>query len=294
MADLTHVSDNTTITTSAGSAGSTTSTMSTTRIVQRRWIRHERPIWPFVWRGLLPILGLLLLAWYAFWPFARGDVEATVLQETRSQLASQGFGWANVAVSGQNVTLSGTQPKPGDGEAALTVARAANCPSWAGRLTCAVMVNGQFTEPASAPVAAAVPSPVLTPAAPLAVAAQACEKSLADVVAKSKIVFATSSATIKPSSAPVLDALAEAARGCPGEIRIEGHTDSRGLPASNKELSMARATSVRAALVERGIPAQQLQAQGFGQDVPVADNGSEAGRTQNRRIEFRVVTNNRN
>jgi outer membrane protein OmpA-like peptidoglycan-associated protein len=286
MADSTQIS---------GSSSSST----TTREVHRRWIRHERPIWPFVWRGLLPILGLLLLAWYAFWPFARGDIETTVLQETRSQLASQGFGWANVAVSGQNVTLSGTQPKAGDGEAALAAARAAHCPSWAGRLTCAVVVNGQFTDATSAPVAAGTPTPTApatpTPApAAVTVAAQACEKSLADVVAKSKIVFATSSAAIKPSSAPVLDALAEAARGCPGEIRIEGHTDSRGLAASNKELSMARATSVRAALVERGIPAQQLQAQGFGQDVPVADNGNEAGRSQNRRIEFRVVTNNRN
>ncbi len=274
---------------------SSSSSSTTTRVVHRRWIRHERPIWPFVWRGLLPILGLLLLAWYAFWPFARGDIETTVLKETQSQLASQGFGWANVAVSGQNVTLSGTQPKAGDGEAALAAARAAHCPSWAGRLTCAVVVNGQFTEATSTPVAAATPAPAATPTpATVAVAAQACEKSLADVVAKSKIVFATSSAAIKSSSAPVLDALAEAARGCPGEIRIEGHTDSRGLAASNKELSMARATSVRAALVERGIPAQQLQAQGFGQDVPVADNGNEAGRSQNRRIEFRVVTNNRN
>jgi outer membrane protein OmpA-like peptidoglycan-associated protein len=274
-----------------GASGGITST---TRIVQRRWIRHDRPIWAFVWRGLLPLLGLLLLACFAFWPFASGDVESTVLKETREQLTAKGFGWAKVDVSGQNVTLSGLPPKPGDGAAALGAARAAACPSWAGPLTCAVQVNGQFSEAAAAaPAPATMPATPATPGAPTAavvVAAQACEKSMADVVAKSKIVFATSSAVISAASASVLDALAASARNCPGKIRIEGHTDSRGVPESNKTLSLARATSVRTALTARGIPEQQMQAQGFGADAPIADNGSDAGRAQNRRIEFRVVT----
>jgi hypothetical protein len=116
------------------------SSTSMTRTVQRRWIRLAEPIWPFVWRGLIPLLGLLMLAWWAFRPFAKSDVEATVLRETTSQLATQGYGWAKVDVSGQHVTLSGNPPKAGDGDAALAAARAALCPSWAGRLTCAVSV----------------------------------------------------------------------------------------------------------------------------------------------------------
>jgi outer membrane protein OmpA-like peptidoglycan-associated protein len=269
----------------ADSLNTTAGSTSSTRVIQRRWIRHERPLWPFVWRGLLPVLGLLLLGAYALWPFARKDVESIVRQETQAQLAAQGHGWVNVDVSGQNVTLSGTQPKAGDGDAALAIARAAACPSWAGRLTCAVAVDGQFSEgaPSPAPVAAAAPQPA--PAA-----AQACEKSLADLLAASKIVFATNSAVIAPGSAGLLDALANALRGCAGTVRVEGHTDSRGYPAANKELSMARAQSVRAALIARGIAATQLQAQGFGADSPIADNASEAGRAQNRRIEFRVAT----
>lgn len=271
--------------------GSSTSSTSTTRVVERRWIRHDQPIWPFVWRGLLPILGLLLLAWYALWPFARGDVETNVMRETREQLTAQGFGWVKVAVSGQHVTLSGSPPKSGDGDAALAAARAATCPSWAGRLTCAVHVKGDFTAPAPAPAPIAAPAPATPAPAPApAAAAASCETSLADIVAKSKIVFATSSAVISDSSKGVLDALADAARNCPGTIRIEGHTDSRGLAASNKDLSLARARAVRAALVARGIPEKQLEAQGFGADAPIADNGTDAGRAQNRRIEFRVVT----
>ncbi len=263
------------------------SSSSSTRVVQRRWIKHERPLWPFMWRGLLPVLGLLLLGAYALWPFARNDVESTVVQETRTQLAAKGYGWVNVDVSGQNVTLSGTQPKSGDGDAALAIARDAACPSWAGRLTCAVDVDGQFAAPATV---AAAPAPVAAPK-PAPVPAQACEKSLADLLAKSKIVFATNSAVIVPGSAGLLDALANAARGCSGTLRVEGHTDSRGFPEANKVLSMARAQAVRAALVARGVPAAQLQAQGFGADSPVADNATNAGRAQNRRIEFRVAAN---
>jgi outer membrane protein OmpA-like peptidoglycan-associated protein len=263
-----------------------TSSTSMTRVVQRRWIRHDRPIWPFIWRGLLPVLGLLVLAWYAFWPFARTDIESTVLKETREQLSARGMGWVNVAVSGQHVTLSGTPPQAGDGDTALATARAALCPSWAGRLTCAVSVTGQFVQAAPPPPPAAQPAPAAP--APAVVAAQACEKSLAEVVTKSKIVFATGSARISAQSASVLDELANNARNCPGQITIEGHTDSIGSVASNRTLSEARAQAVRAALIMRGIAKEQLQAKGLGPDAPVADNGTETGRAQNRRIEFRV------
>ncbi|MFM2398496.1 MAG: hypothetical protein RL341_653 [Pseudomonadota bacterium] len=261
-----------------------TSSSNITRVVQRRWIRHERPVWPFVWRGLLPVLGLLLLAWYAFWPFARSDIEATVIKETREQLAARGMSWVNVAVSGQHVVLSGSPPQAADGDAALAAARAALCPSWAGRLTCAVSVTGQFAQAAPPPVTQPVPAAP----APAAAAAKACEKSLAEVVAKSKIVFATGSARISAQSASVLDELAAAARDCPGQITIEGHTDSIGSAASNRALSEARAQAVRAALIIRGIAKEQLQAKGLGPDAPIADNSTETGRAQNRRIEFKV------
>lgn len=181
---------------------------------------------------------------------------------------------------------------PDHGDAALAVARAATCPSWAGRLTCAVAVSGQFVE--TAPRPAAAPTPAAPLPTPKAATAQDCEKSLADILAKSKIEFATGSAAIQASGSGLLDALAQAVRDCPGTIRVEGHTDSRGEPAANKELSVARAQAVRAALVERGIAAEQMQAQGFGAEAPIADNATEAGRAQNRRIEFRVVTTNRN
>jgi outer membrane protein OmpA-like peptidoglycan-associated protein len=256
-----------------------------TRVVQRRWIRLAEPIWPFVWRGLIPLLGLLLLAWWAFRPFAKSDVEATVLRETTSQLAAQGHGWAKIDVSGQHVVLSGAQPKAGDGDTALAAARAALCPSWAGRLTCAVDVKGNFDAVAAAPAAPPVASP--QPAQ----AAKACEVSMTEILKDKQIKFATGKAVITAESASVLDALAAAAKQCPdaGTIAVEGHTDSVGAAASNKALSQARADAVVAALATRGVAKDQLRAEGFGPDKPIASNDTPEGKAQNRRIEFRVT-----
>lgn len=275
---------------------------STTRVTRRRWIRRDQPVWPFVWSGLLPILGLLIVAAYAVQPFARQVIEANVLRETRAQLAAQGYSWATVDVSGQNVTLGGVKPAGVGAESVLTVARAATCPSWAGRLTCAVSVKADFADSQSTPAPSAPasqakleaftePKPQAQPEA-RPTAAQACEKSLADVLAQSKIEFATNSAVINAKSEPLLDSLARAAGACPGVIVVAGHTDSLGDPAANRTLSEARAQSVRSALAKRGIPRERLRAEGFGEDKPIADNTSAAGRAQNRRIEFRVVTGN--
>ena len=293
---------------SQSSAESNAHSSSSTRVVQRRWVRRDRPVWPFVWRGLLPILGLLLLLGYAFQPFARDVMEFTVQQETRAQLDGQGHAWATLLVSGQNVTVGGIPPAGANTDAVLAAARAATCPSWAGRLTCAVVVNGDFAAPGVAPVALATPkaepklevklepkpeaTPEAKPAAPAAAAVQACEKSLADVVAQSKIEFAIGSAVIAPESGALLDSLARAAGQCPGVIRVEGHTDATGDAAANRALSEARAGSVVAALALRGISSSRLKAEGFGAEQPLADNTSAAGRAQNRRIEFRVLTGN--
>lgn len=265
---------------------------SSTHVVSRRWVRRDPPVWPFVWRGLLPLLGLLLLALYAMQPFARDTVEATVLRETRAQLDAQGHTWATLDVSGQNVTVGGVRPAVVSADAVLTSARTATCPSWAGRLTCAVVVTGAFADPVAAPVA--LPAPKVEPKTePLPAAAeQACEKSLADVVATSKIEFAVGSAVIGAKSATLLDALARAAAACPGVIRVEGHTDATGDAVANRALSEARAESVVGALVKRGIATERLRPQGFGADQPLADNTSAAGRAQNRRIEFRVQAGN--
>lgn len=99
--------------------------------------------------------------------------------------------------------------------------------------------------------------------------------------------FDTGKATIKPDSARTLDDAAAALKVASG-IRIEvgGHTDNVGAAAANEKLSAERAQAVVAALVGRGIPASRLNAKGYGQSVPIADNRTEDGRAKNRRVEL--------
>ena len=69
-------------------------------------------------------------------------------------------------------------------------------------------------------------------------------------------------------------------------LGIEGHTDNTSTPAHNQQLSEARARAVVAALTAQGIAGSRLQAAGFGQSKPLADNATEAGRAKNRRVEL--------
>ena len=72
-------------------------------------------------------------------------------------------------------------------------------------------------------------------------------------------------------------------------IEIGGHTDDRGSVSYNERLSQARAESVRQYLIGRNVSADQLTAKGYGASQPLADNDTEAGRAENRRVEFRIV-----
>ncbi len=101
------------------------------------------------------------------------------------------------------------------------------------------------------------------------------------------INFDTDKATLRPDAQPVIEEIHKLLSGDPGlKLSIEGHTDNTGTPAHNQELSTARARSVLGALVGLGIDPARLSSRGFGQDKPVADNGTEDGRAQNRRVEL--------
>jgi OmpA-OmpF porin, OOP family len=71
-------------------------------------------------------------------------------------------------------------------------------------------------------------------------------------------------------------------------VVIEGHTDNVGKAAYNKKLSQKRAEAVMKYMVESGINANRIKAQGFGMDKPIASNETIEGRAQNRRVEAAV------
>ncbi|AUT69016.1 MULTISPECIES: OmpA family protein [Paraburkholderia] len=103
----------------------------------------------------------------------------------------------------------------------------------------------------------------------------------------SSVTFDTNSYAIKPSFAPVLTQVAQTLNQNPEVVaQVVGHTDSTGQPAYNQTLSVNRAQSVVNQLAQDGVAQQRLGASGMGANQPIADNNTEAGRAQNRRVEI--------
>ena len=104
------------------------------------------------------------------------------------------------------------------------------------------------------------------------------------------ITFQTNSADINAGFYPVLDSVArilvEFDRTM---IRIAGHTDSTGSDQHNMDLSQRRANSVAAYLQSRQITPARISAQGYGETSPIADNNTDMGRAQNRRVELTLI-----
>ncbi len=102
--------------------------------------------------------------------------------------------------------------------------------------------------------------------------------------------FAAWSDELTPASLAVLDDVAAQLVAAPDvKVEVAGHTDSGGARARNIKLSLARAESVRAYLIMKGVPAERLVARGYGPDSPIASNKTDAGRALNRRVELRRV-----
>jgi len=119
--------------------------------------------------------------------------------------------------------------------------------------------------------------------------ATVCQQLFSDLLGKGKIRFESGRANIDPDSAGLLDRLIETALRCPTTaIEIAGHTDSDGEDAANQALSEKRAQAVVDYLVKAGLPAARFTSVGYGSTQPVADNESDEGKAQNRRIEFMV------
>jgi OOP family OmpA-OmpF porin len=106
-----------------------------------------------------------------------------------------------------------------------------------------------------------------------------------------KVQFETGKSEILPVSFPLLDEVAGVLKDNPQiqQLQVEGHTDSTGSAAINRKLSQARAESVMKYLKEHGIAASRMVAKGFGPDRALADNSTEEGKEQNRRVEFNIL-----
>jgi len=110
------------------------------------------------------------------------------------------------------------------------------------------------------------------------------------VVVLHNIFFDTESYSLEPESRAELDRVYDFLTLNPSiGVEISGHTDNTGTPGHNQVLSEQRARSVVEYLVNKGIDSKRLEATGYGETTPVADNDTEAGRALNRRTELKIV-----
>ncbi len=104
------------------------------------------------------------------------------------------------------------------------------------------------------------------------------------------IQFETGKDVIKKTSFGILNQVVNVMQTNPSyKLYIEGHTDNVGNPVKNQELSQKRANAVQKYLTDKGVEASRvLGATGYGQDKPIGDNKTAAGKAKNRRVEFKV------
>jgi outer membrane protein OmpA-like peptidoglycan-associated protein len=116
------------------------------------------------------------------------------------------------------------------------------------------------------------------------------DRDILAVTFKSDYLFAVNSYTLLPGAYDELNRVANVLRQYPETIiQIAGHTDSTGSADANQRLSERRAESVRNALIGMGVNSSRFSLIGYGENMPIASNNTEAGRQQNRRVEVRII-----
>ena len=103
------------------------------------------------------------------------------------------------------------------------------------------------------------------------------------------VLFAYNQSELMPEARSELDSLmAKLQNADVVSVKVIGHTDSQGSDAYNQKLSERRASSVAAYLLSQGVAPNKLTSEGRGESQPVADNDTEEGRAQNRRVELHI------
>jgi outer membrane protein OmpA-like peptidoglycan-associated protein len=121
----------------------------------------------------------------------------------------------------------------------------------------------------------------------VAPSAAVVQSRINEILLRKKIEFETNRDVILPVSTPVLEeALAVLKQAPQITVTINGHTDSQGNAAANKDLSARRALAVSKWFQSQGIDANRLKSAGYGAEKPIDTNDTEAGRAKNRRVEI--------
>lgn len=104
------------------------------------------------------------------------------------------------------------------------------------------------------------------------------------------VSFEFDKARLTANAKTILDSVSEAMKSAPNlRVEVGGHTDARGSDEYNQRLSEKRAASVVAYLAGHGVGADRMQARGYGESEPIADNETDEGRELNRRVELKII-----
>ena len=222
--------------------------------------------------GKFSILGIGLVFWVAMlWyciPHDGHHIQHDLTSRSAALLNTNKIPSGGLSVDGRDVTLTGYAGTPEVSDNAVKLVAA----MWG--------VRTVRTNILSRP--AAPPAPVVTKEQ-----AHAAAASISGILKLRNVEFYSASDRLTPNGQRTLSQVAGVLERYPGmPVEIAGHTDSRGEPAQNLELSRQRAAAVKQYLVAKGIAATNLTDVGFGQSQPIASNKTSAGRQANRRVEF--------
>jgi OOP family OmpA-OmpF porin len=178
------------------------------------------------------------------------------------------------AATGYTADPWGTVVRDGSGDCVKT-------PRWQPSLAIEGCPGYQAPEPEE-PMAQAEPAPAPEPEPKVV---------METVTLKGEVLFPTGKSDLSPQAEQELDRVADAILAAGDRLErvvVAGHTDSTGPRELNERLSRDRAESVKAYLVEQGVPADDIVTVGYGPDRPVAYNKTAEGRLANRRVEIRI------
>ena len=241
-------------------------------------------------RLLLLLAGLLLIGFLSFICFENKveSIKSNIISNVNSDLKDRQIDWVKPEIVGEGikateiVALSGEAPSIEKKEEALEVAKN-SLGVWGVRDFMTIKKVEPIHKPIIKELKIAQPEPkpkIIT-----------CQEKFEKLLLNNKINFESAKAVIKDNSFELLTNLATLIKECPGKkIEIAGYTDSDGSEDYNLLLSAKRAAAVKSYLVSHeSIDSQRLEARGYGESNPIADNSTEDGKSKNRRITFKII-----
>lgn len=232
----------------------------------------------------------------AAWADKQSLEEVSHLSYLAKRRAEIALAMATQAQAEERVQAAGTErerarleARTREAENAAAQARAAQATAQAAQATAATAQSQAQMSRQEADAARVAAAQQAERAAALERDLQAMEARKTDrgmVVTLGDVLFSSGRADLQPGGVRAAQQLAQVLKQYPERrVLVEGFTDNVGGEAMNQALSQRRAEAFRNALLAAGVSADRIEVRGHGEELPVADNSTAAGRQQNRRVE---------